>query len=86
MPVSAQRAAIGGALAFDPGQKCGVEGVALGAIPPLARTPVLPLFLRGLLHGNVPSLDGLCPAGESLTPGGPVSPRVGRARSARSLP
>ena len=40
-------------LAFDPGQKRGVEGIGLGAIPALAGAHPLPLFLRGLFHGRL---------------------------------
>ena len=47
----AERAKVGGALAFDSGEQCGVEGVALGAVPAFARAAELPLFLRGLFHG-----------------------------------
>ena len=56
MPMAADRAAIGGALALHAGQQSGIEGVALGAIPALARAHALFHFRRGFFHGAGPSL------------------------------
>ena len=52
MPPPAQRAAVGGALALDPGDGRGVEGVALRAVAALAGAHALPLVGRGFLHGK----------------------------------
>ena len=49
--MSAERAEVGFAPAFNPGEERGVEGVALAAKLPLARAHSLLLFLGRLLHG-----------------------------------
>ena len=52
MPMAADRAAVGGALAFHAGQQSGIKGVALGAIPALAGAHALFHFRRGFFHGD----------------------------------
>ncbi len=52
MPLAAEHAAIGAALARDPGDDGGIEGIALGAVTALAGAHALPLVVRGLLHGR----------------------------------
>jgi hypothetical protein len=51
VPLSAERAEVGFAPAFDPGEERGVKGVALIAKLSLARAHALLLFLGRLLHG-----------------------------------
>ncbi len=51
MPMTAERAAVGGAFAADAGAQGGVEGVALRAVAPLAGAAVFALVGRGFLHG-----------------------------------
>jgi hypothetical protein len=48
--MTAELAAVGRSLAFDPRQQGGVEGVAMSAVPALAGAHAFPGVGRGFLH------------------------------------
>ena len=51
MPVAAEGAAIGGALAFDAGKQRGIKGIALSSIAALAGALVFSFVARRFFHG-----------------------------------
>jgi hypothetical protein len=53
VPVLTKFAAVGDALPFDARQQRCIEGIALRAVPSLARAPVFALILGRLLHGGI---------------------------------
>ena len=60
MPVAAELALVGGALASDPGEQRGIEGVALRAVAALARASAPAFVLGRLFHreqGNLTTIS-----------------------------
>ena len=55
MPMTAERATVGLALALDAREKGGVQGVALRAVPPLAGAAVFSFVLGGFFHAEAAS-------------------------------
>ena len=64
MPLAAERALIGFALAFDAGEAGGVEGVALRAVAAFACAHAALFFARGLFHASGAKRGNACVASE----------------------